>query len=131
MAVQVKDSDRRWLGPRERAAMSVFWDQSDRFLTVREVGERLNAELAYTTVMTVLTRLYSKGHLERRRQGRAWTYRPVLSPGEHAARAMTAALRDSDDHADALVHFVGQLTPDEQQALRRRLDDGDGAVVDP
>jgi predicted transcriptional regulator len=65
MAVQSEDSYRRRLGPRERAAMSMFWDQSDRFLTVREVGERLNAELAYTTVMTVLTRLYSRGHLER------------------------------------------------------------------
>lgn len=114
----------RRLGPLERAAMSVFWAQPDRHLTVRQVSAQLNAELAYTTVMTLLSRLHTKRHLERRRQGRAWAYRPVLSHNEHIARAMTAALHESDDHADALLHFIEHLTTEEQQALRRRLGGG-------
>ena len=105
--------------------MMVLWEQPERFLTVRQVNQRLNGDLAYTTVLTLLSRLHAKGHLERQRQGRAWTYRPVLTCGEHAARAMTAALHESDDHADALLHFVEQLTPAEQQALRRRLGGAD------
>lgn len=104
--------------------MMVFWDQPDRFLTVRQVSERMDAELAYTTVMTLLSRLNTKGHLERQQQGRAWAYRPVLTRSEHAAQAMTAALHESDDHADALLHFVEHLTPEEQQALRHRLGGG-------
>lgn len=120
-----KAAGRRRFGPRQRAAMSVLWEEPHRFLTVRQVGERLNAELAYTTVMTLLSRLYDKGHLERRLEGRAWAYRPVLSRGEHAARAMAAALHDTDDHADALLRFIAHLTPEEQQALRRRLSEGE------
>jgi predicted transcriptional regulator len=119
------DRGRGRLGPLERSTMTVFWEQPDRFLTVRQVNEQLDADLAYTTVMTLLSRLHVKGHLERRRQGRAWAYRPVLSRSEHAAQAMTAALHESDDPADALLHFVEHLTPEEQQALRRRLSEGD------
>jgi predicted transcriptional regulator len=110
------------LGPLERSTMTVFWDESDRYLTVRQVNARLDPDLAYTTVMTLLSRLHAKGHLERQRQGRAWAYRPVRSRSEHAAQAMTAALRESDDHADALLHFVEHLTTEEQHALRRRLE---------
>lgn len=109
----------RRLGPRERAVMSVLWKQPDAFLTVRQVGQRLNAELAYTTVMTLLSRLHTKGYLERRRAGRAWAFRAVLSRGEHAAQQMTAALHDADDHADTLLHFVGHLAPEDQQVLLR------------
>lgn len=115
----------RRLGPRERAVMAVLWEQRDTFLTVRQVGQRLNAELAYTTVMTLLGRLHTKGYLERRRAGRAWAFRPVFSRGEHAAQQMTAALHDVDDHADTLLHFVGHLTPEDQQALLRRLREGE------
>jgi predicted transcriptional regulator len=113
------------LGPLERATMSILWDEPNRSLTVRQVSERLNPDLAYTTVMTLLSRLHDKGHVERRRQGRAWAYRPVLSRNEHIAKAMTAALRESDDHADALLHFVEHLTMEDQQALRRRLGEED------
>lgn len=116
---------RRRLGPRERALMSVFWDEPDTYLTVRQVSERLDAELAYTTVMTLLSRLHTKGHLERRQEGRAWSFRPVLSRGEHAARQMTAALHDTDDRAVALLHFVEHLSPEDQDALRQRLSDGE------
>jgi predicted transcriptional regulator len=116
---------RRRLGPLERATMTVFWDDADRHLTVRQVRELLDVDLAYTTVMTLLSRLHAKGQLERRREGRAWAYRAVLSRSEHAAHAMTAALRESDDHADALLHFVEHLTPEDQRALRRRLGEGD------
>jgi predicted transcriptional regulator len=47
--------------------------------TVREVHERLNRNrpLAYTTVMTMLNILEEKGHLTRRKQGRAYLYEPV------------------------------------------------------
>lgn len=113
------------LGPREGAVMAVLWEQPKVFLTVREVSQRLNAELAYTTVMTLLSRLHAKGHLERHRVGRAWAFRPFLSRGEHAAAQMTAALQDTEDHADALLHFVEHLAPEDQQALLRRLSEGD------
>lgn len=120
-----RPAGRRRLGPLERTVMSVLWAERDRYLTVRQLSERLDTRLAYTTVMTLLSRLHTKGYLERRREGRAWVYRPVLSRSEHVAQTMTAALYDSDDHAAALLHFVEQLTAEDQQALRRRLAQGE------
>ena len=111
------------LGPRETSTMRIFWRRPERFLTVRQVRDTLDAGLAYTTVMTLLTRLHRKGYLERRLDGRAWTYRPIQSRSQHAATEMTAALHGSDDHVAALLDFVEQLTPDEQHALRRRLEE--------
>lgn len=105
--------------------MQIFWRRPSEFLTVRQVSDALDAGLAYTTVMTLLTRLHRKGFLERQLDGRAWTYRPVMSQSQHAASAMTAALRDSDDNAQALFHFVERLTPQEQEQLRRKLGDDD------
>lgn len=105
--------------------MQIFWRRPGQFLSVRDVSDALDADLAYTTVMTLLTRLHRKGFLERKLAGRAWTYSPVMSQSQHAATAMTAALHDSDDHADVLFHFVERLSPEEQRQLRRRLEEDD------
>lgn len=39
-------------------------------------------ELAYTTIMTVLSRLHEKGILDRERQGRGYQYRPRYTEEE-------------------------------------------------
>lgn len=103
--------------------MGILWRDPQRYQSVRDVSQALDADLAYTTVMTLLTRLHRKGFLERRLAGRAWTYRPVVSQSEHTADAMTAALSNSEDPAAALFQFVERLTPEEQEHLRRRLDE--------
>lgn len=111
------------MGPLERRAMDVLWDAGGRFLTPREVGDRLDGDLAYTTVTTLLTRLTEKGLLSRRRRGRAWAYRPKASRSEHAARAMLRALDETDDHPGVLMTFVGELSSEQQAALRAVLED--------
>jgi predicted transcriptional regulator len=61
----------------ELEVMRAIWELEGG--TVREVHERLNRNrpLAYTTVMTMLNILEEKGHLTRRKQGRAYLYQPV------------------------------------------------------
>jgi predicted transcriptional regulator len=68
------------LGPLEIDVMETMW----RFglCNVRDVVERLERKLAYTTVMTTLDRLYKKGFLERELADRAYTYRAKLSREE-------------------------------------------------
>jgi predicted transcriptional regulator len=63
------------LGELEQAVMQVVWDRGT--VSVRQVHEALQPEraLAYTTVMTVMSRLTDKGVLERQKQGRAFVYR--------------------------------------------------------
>jgi predicted transcriptional regulator len=65
------------LGHLEFSVMEILWDAGES--SVRDVRERLNRPLAYTTVMTTLERLYKKFLLGRRRVGRAFLYSPRLS----------------------------------------------------
>jgi BlaI family transcriptional regulator, penicillinase repressor len=79
------------LGPLESAIMRALWDTSEP-LKVSEVTERLAypRDLAYTTVMTVLTILCRKGLARRDRNGRAWRYAPTLSRDDY----LTQRVRD-------------------------------------
>lgn len=71
------------LGPLEHAVMQALWDVSPAAVpAVLEVvnGQRpAGEELAYTTVMTVLSRLYDKGLVVRERRGRGYEYAPRFS----------------------------------------------------
>jgi predicted transcriptional regulator len=111
------------MGELEAQVLDVLWDAPGH-LTPTEVGARLpgDTELAYTTVMTVLTRLFEKGVLERERRGRAWAYAPVLGREEHTAERMNDILRGADDRSAALARFVDRMTPAERARLRRLLD---------
>lgn len=61
------------LGPLETQVMERVWEGPGP-VSVREVHECLGGELAYTTVMTTLDRLFKKGLLKRRREGRGFLY---------------------------------------------------------
>ena len=106
----------RSLGELEAAILSVLWDSEGK-LSVRRVHESLAREqaLAYTTVMTVLDRLFDKELVAREKDGKAFVYWPVLSReqylGGRAARMLTElevpvqrdvlmAFLDSAEHAD-------------------------------
>ena len=96
-------------------------------LTVRQVHDELQhprepaRELAYTTVMTVMERLYRKGLLVREPHGKAYLYSAAASQADFTAQVMADALGGTADRTAALVHFAGQLSEDERQALRRAL----------
>jgi predicted transcriptional regulator len=57
--------------------MDILWSHGES--NVRDVAEKLDRPLAYTTVMTTLDRLFKKGLLERRKSERAFIYVPRLS----------------------------------------------------
>lgn len=103
----------------ENAIMDVLWDADD-WLIPSSVQERLPEErrVEYTTVMTVMARLWKKGRLERERDGRAYAYRPVLSRSEHAARRMEEILETAGDRSTALARFTEQLSASERKKLR-------------
>lgn len=110
------------LGELERAVMAQLWS-ADGPLTVRDVHERLERELAYTTVMTVLGRLAKKGLVRQERDGKAYRYAAASSREQMAAEVMIDALGDvGEDRTAALVAFVDRVGPEEAEALRRALD---------
>lgn len=66
----------RVLGELESAVMETLWSDSQQ--TVNEVEERLRnkREIAHTTVLTTLDRMYRKGYLIREKQAKAFIYAP-------------------------------------------------------
>jgi predicted transcriptional regulator len=99
--------------------------------TAREVQEALGDDLAYTTVMTTLGRLFDKGALTREPAGRAYAYAVVgdqrTVDAAQTARRMRQLLEAGSDRTVALQHFVSELSPQDEQVLTdllARLDDG-------
>lgn len=95
---------------------------SDAPMTTGDVLAQLGNDLAYTTVMTTLARLYEKGTLTRERDGRSYAY-TLSRPEERVARSMSAALEGSPDRDLALARFVEALDPADLPVLRRLLAD--------
>jgi predicted transcriptional regulator len=114
----------RLLGPLESEVMELVW-KLDRPLTVRELLERINegreARLAYTTVMTVMSRLAKKGALARRREGRGYVYEAAAR--DPAALAVRNVLRDFGDEAVAQFVEEARADPEAMRRLRRLLDE--------
>ena len=113
-------------GPLEHRVMGVLWDEGQP-LTPRQVHERIEADcdLAYTTVLTILVRLWHKGELGRQRVGRAFSYRPVMSREEYFARRMREVLDAAADPSAALSQFVRELPPKQRLQVRRILGRGE------
>jgi predicted transcriptional regulator len=106
------------LGPLEAEVMAAVW-QAAVPVSVREMVDRLNAgrtaPLAYTTVMTVMSRLAGKGILARAQAGRGFVYTPVAADtAEIAVRGVLDEFGDA-----ALARFVERVELDPQ--LRARL----------
>lgn len=95
-------------------------------LTPAKVREQLTGQLAYSTVVTILSRLHAKGVLTRVRTGRAYAYAPLADESGLAARRMRAVLESEGDREAVLARFVSGLTPADEQLLRRMLSEHPG-----
>ena len=109
------------LGELEAQVMDLIWDHGPQ--TVRQVHRSLSAQrdLAYTTVMTVLTRLWKKHLAERIAQGRGYAYRAAVTETELATQRLNDTLAGVADRPSLLAGFVDSLSTDDQQHLRTIL----------
>jgi predicted transcriptional regulator len=93
------------LGHREREVLGVVRELGSA--TVQQVAARLEAGLAYTTVMTTLDRLFRKGLVARHKQNRAFLYSVALSAreleGQRAAHLVRRFFSESDMGPELLV----------------------------
>ena len=93
-----------------------------RPLTVAEVLTELGGELAYTTVLTALSRLHTKGALTRQPAGRGYAYAlPADAEAAVTARRMSRLLDSRQDRAGVLARFVADLSPEDEQLLTQLL----------
>jgi predicted transcriptional regulator len=110
----------------EEAVMDEVWRGEE--VSVRDVMEALNdrgqLDRAYTTYMTIMSRLDGKGLLHRRREGKTDFYRAVYTRERYADLRAGAAIDSAvDQFGDvALTHIARQmarLDPKRRRALER------------
>ena len=116
-------STRRGMGELEAQVMAVLWD-AERPMTPREVLDALppGPPIVYSTVMTILRRLWKKGAVQRRPEGKAFAYHPVRNREEQAAERMVALLDAAHDPEAALTHFLAGLDSSRRRQLRSLLE---------
>ncbi len=108
------------LGPLEQEVMEVMWRLEDA--TVRDVHGELAAarRIAYTTVMTTMTRLATKGLLQRDTAGLAHRYRPAVSRERYAQSAV----------GDMLSWILDRYPEPAAAYLAEAVDEVDGVSLD-
>lgn len=114
---------RRGPGQLETSVLAALW-AADEALTPAEVQARLadgGDDLAYTSVMTTLSRMYAKGILERAERGRAFAYRPTPAAADAAALQMRSLLGAGPARAMVLSRFVAGLAADDEALLQDLL----------
>ncbi|WDI30149.1 BlaI/MecI/CopY family transcriptional regulator [Hyphococcus flavus] len=115
-----KQGKLRILGELETEIMDIMWDGAPR--RVKDVHEILSKkrDIAYTTVMTVMTNLYAKTLLTRKKQSRAYVYsarqKQQAFMGETFSKLIKSMLGDYSE--PAMHHFIQEL-PDAQ---KKKLD---------
>ncbi|SRR5437763_5635217 len=120
-----KDTTRRAPGALEAEVLALLWG-ADEPLSPADVQARLEDDLAYTTVVTILTRLHDKGVATREKHGRSFRYHAVDDEAGLAARKMTKVLDGEPDRGTVLARFVTQLSESDEQVLRALLRDVEG-----
>jgi predicted transcriptional regulator len=108
------------LGPLETEVMGIIWDRGE--VTVRDVYDQLRANrpIAYTTVMTTMSRLAEKGLLDRVEDQQAHRYSPLVTR-ERYARSTVKTVMD---------WLVTQFQEPTVAYLVDRLDRGDPELIE-
>jgi predicted transcriptional regulator len=125
------------LGPLEQELLSALWMRGSA--TVREMLDAGGINLAYTTVMTTLDRLYKKQLLNRSAEGRAFRYSPrytqeelekaavgetvrqMLGSGEAAALPLSYLVEAVSEHDAGLLDDLQRLLEEKRRELRSEL----------
>jgi len=128
MGMNLQRKSQKQLTPLELRIMQVLWPGGA--MTVQAVQQGMDKELAYTTVQTMLNVLERKGHVERKREGRAFVYSPLQS----RETASKSAVRDLLDRTfdgsveNLLMNLVNtrQLDAAQLAKLAQRVAEAEG-----
>lgn len=115
------------LGSLESEVMEIIWRQKDT-VSVKDITETLSKkrQIAYTTVMTIMTRLVEKQVLERHLEKQSYLYKPRVSRDQFLSKAVHGIFSTAVSTLgnEALAHFVKEiekLSPKKRQELLKIL----------
>jgi predicted transcriptional regulator len=106
------------LGDLERSVMEIHWAHMGHDLTVRDVTEHF-PDHAYTTIMTVLTRLAAKGFLIESKQGRLNAFRARAPREDYITSLIMEALSTAPDRQAVLTRFAQELPANDKNFFRK------------
>ncbi len=124
------------LGPLEQRLLEEVWARGTA--TVRELLENADLNIAYTTVMTTLDRLYKKQFLSREPEGRAFRYAPrvtreelqraaagqaiqqLLTSGSTSSMPLSYLVEAVTEHDIELLDELQKLVESKRRALQKR-----------
>ena len=124
------------LGPLEQRLLDEVWARGTA--TVRELLENADLNIAYTTVMTTLDRLFKKQFLSREPEGRAFRYSPrvtreelqraaagkaiqeLLSSGSTSSLPLSYLVEAVTEHDIELLDELQKLVESKRRALQKR-----------
>jgi predicted transcriptional regulator len=115
---------RKVLGDLEAEIMELVWARPPGGITVREVFEALypRRRLAYTTVMTTMTRLAKKGLLKAHKRSTAYVYSPMFTRDQFVSRVVDRILEDLlVSFGGPTVHRLNVLDPNAAARARNLL----------
>lgn len=102
----------RFLGELEKDVMKEIWTNKHP-LTVKSVHEALNKKrkIAYTTVMTVMGRLVTKGFLKTTASGKAYIYQAAVSKDKFLTKISRQIINNfiSNFGDVAVAHFAQEI----------------------
>lgn len=109
----------RELTEAELPVMKILWDKGTG--TVGEIAEALDTDppLAYSTVLTTLRILESKGYVRHRKEGRAFVYEPAVAHEQASTGAVKHLLARFFNNSPELL--LASLLQDERIG-RKELD---------
>lgn len=120
------------LGPLESRVMKTIWSMPETSMSVREVHSKMikDGQLAYTTVMSTMNTLHSKGILERRlakgRGGLYYVYRPKFAQGDFERSAVRQVIDSlTRNFGDSVTSYLIEKTISDKNlnSLKKALDE--------
>lgn len=113
----------QFLGDLEKDVMEIVW-RADRAITVKEVLDILKKKrtIAYTTVMTIMSRLANKGILTRKLQGSGYLYKPRMDREKFIAKSAhrifsSAVSAFGEEVATYFAKEIQKFSPKKRQEL--------------
>jgi predicted transcriptional regulator len=105
-------------GTLENRVLDILWQDGER--TVREVLDEVEEPLAYTTVATVLDRLFEKGRVVRTKVGNSWRYSAARTREASVAQQVTRLLQQTGASPEpALLAFLDHAEAVDPDVLDR------------
>ncbi len=117
------------VGPLEMKVLGLLDSQPQMSVTDIQAGlkKSSDSDLAYTTVMTVLVRLYNKGYLKRQKSGRQFLYSCSDGKSSASQKLFEKVKRSLFQNQRlkpilSLLESESNLTTDELKELRKAVD---------